>query len=477
MKSDNAVVPAPGAVLAPRGRRRYELEFLPAALEIVETPPSPVGRATALTIVGLFCIALAWACLGHVDIVATAPGKIVPSGRSKVIQPVEIGVVRAIHVHDGQTVKAGDVLIELDPTINDADLRHEQADLIAAQLEVARLRALLSGDADPAARFVPPSDASPDLVATQRQYLVDQLAEEQAKLASLDRQAAQKSAERATAAASIDKIAAVLPLLQQQVDIRKTLFEHETGSRLVYLQTLQTLVEQQQDLMVEKSRLHEAEAALAAIIETRNQTAAEFRRARMDELTKAEQKMAGLAQDVIKAEQRGKFQQLTAPVDGVVQQLAAHTVGGVVTPAQQLLVVVPLDNQLEIEAMVSNDDVGFVRAGQEAEIKVATFNFTRYGLLHGRVLNVSEDAVTPERAQDRSSEDGRGGDSTAPKTQMAAFAARVSLDQTRMQLEDRLVNLSPGMAVSVEIKTGSRRIISYLLSPLARYRAESLRER
>jgi hemolysin D len=476
MKSDDAVVPAPGRDFAARGHRRYELEFLPAALEIVETPPSPLGRATALTLAALFCIALAWACLGHVDIVATAPGKIVPSGRSKVIQPVEIGVVRAIHVHDGETVKAGDLLIELDPTINDADLLHQRADLVATQLEVARLRAILSEDGDPLAHFAPPAGASSDLAATQRQLLVDQLAEQRAKIAALDGQAAQKNAERGTAAASIDKIAAVLPLLQQQVDIRKTLFEHETGSRLVYLQTLQTLVEQQQELMVEKSRLHEAEAALAAIVETRGETIAEFRRARLDELTKAEQKIAGLAQDVIKAEQHGKFQQLTAPVDGVVQQLAVHTVGGVVTPAQPLLVVVPLDSQLEIDAMVSNDDIGFVHAGQKAEIKVATFNFTRYGLLHGTVVDVSEDAVTPEPSQDRSSEDSpRGGG--APKTQMAAFDARVSLDQTNMQLEDRLVKLSPGMAVTVEIKTGSRRIISYLLSPLVRYQAESLRER
>jgi hemolysin D len=477
MRSGEAAIPAPDAATAVGGRRRYELEFLPAALEIVETPPSPVGRATALTIAGAFCIALAWACLGSVDIAATASGKIVPSGRTKVVQPLEIGVVRAIHVHDGQSVKAGDILIELDPTINDAELRHGRADLVAAQLEVARLRAVLSDDADPLARFAPPSDASPDLIATQRQFLVDLMAEQRAKLAALDRQAAQKDAERATAAASIGKIEAVLPLLQQQVDIRKTLFEHETGSRLIYLQTQQTLVEQQQELVVEKSRLREAEAALAAIRETRGQAIAEFHRARIDELTKAEQKMAGLAQDVIKAEQRGRFQQLTAPVDGVVQQLAVHTVGGVVTPAQSLLVVVPLDSQLEIEAMVSNDDIGFIHVGQPAEIKVATFNYTRYGLLHGRVLNVSEDAVTPARPQDGSSDDGRSRDNTTTKPQVLSYAARISLDQTQMQLEDRVVNLSPGMAVTVEIKTGSRRIISYLLSPLARYRAESLHER
>ena len=477
MKSDDAVIPFPGGAIAASNRRRHELEFLPAALEIVETPPSPVGRATAATLIGLFCIAFAWAYLGYVDIVATAPGKIVPSGRSKVVQPLEIGVVRAIHVHDGQTVKTGDVLIELDPTINDAELGHQRADLIAAELEVARLRAVLS-DGDPIVNFRPPDNASPGLIATQRQFLLDQIAEQHAKLAALDRQAAQKVAERATSAASIGKIEAVLPLLQQQVDIRKTLFEHETGSRLVYLQTLQTLVEQQQDLAVQKSRLRESEAALATIIETRAQADAEFRRARLDELTKAEQKMAGLTQDVIKAEQHGKFQQLTAPVDGVVQQLSIHTVGGVVTPAQSLLVVVPLESRLEIEAMVSNDDIGFVHVGQEAEIKVATFNFTRYGLLHGQVLNVSEDAVTPERPQDKSSDGGRNIDGAmAPKGQDLSYAARVSLDQTQMQLEDRRVNLSPGMAVTVEIKTGSRRIISYLLSPLARYRAESLHER
>ena len=477
MKSDEAAIPLPRTLPVLGGRSRDELEFLPAALEIIETPPSPMGRFTALTIAGLFCLALVWACLGHVDIFATAPGKIVPSGRTKVVQPLEIGVVRAIHVHDGQLVKAGDVLIELDPTVNDAELRHERIDLVAAQLEVARLRAILSDDGDPTTHFVPPAEASPDLIATQRQFLIDQLAEQQAKLAALDRQAAQKGAERGTAAAGVDKIAAILPLLQQQVDIRKTLFEHETGSRLVYLQTLQTLVEQQHELVVEKSRLQQAEAALAAITETRTQTVAEFRRARLDELTKTEQKITGLGQDVIKAEQRGKFQQLTAPVTGVVQQLSVHTIGGVVTPAQQLLVVVPLESQLEIEAMVSNDDIGFVRVGQQAEIKVATFNFTRYGLLRGRVLNVSEDAITPDRQQQRSNEDRRDNDITAPRAQMLSFAARVSLDQTRMQLEDRLVELSPGMAVTVEIKTGSRRIISYLLSPLARYHAESLRER
>src|ERR1044071_3733533 len=184
--------------------------------------------------------------------------------------------------------------------------------------------------------------------------------------------------------------------------------DKELGSRLIYYETLQQLTEQQKELGVQRSHLTEAEAAVAAIRETRQQAVAEYRRALADDLVKSEQKANGLAQDLIKAEQRTKLQQLTAPVDGVVQQLAIHTVGGVVTPAQSLLVIVTSDSRLEIEAMVSNRDIGFVHPGQEAEIKVDTFNFTRYGLLHGQVLSVSPDAVIRDRKQDRSDNRGAG---------------------------------------------------------------------
>src|ERR1700686_1823994 len=158
-------------------RNESELAFLPAALEIVETPPSPTGRAIGITVIALFCLALAWGSFGTVDIVATASGKIIPSGRTKVIQPFEIGVVRAIHVHDGDSVKAGDVLIELDPTINAAEREHLQGDLNAAQLDVARLRAALADGPDPLADFHPPEGVNSALIATERQYLTTQTAE------------------------------------------------------------------------------------------------------------------------------------------------------------------------------------------------------------------------------------------------------------------------------------------------------------
>jgi hemolysin D len=225
--------------------------------------------------------------------------------------------------------------------------------------------------------------------------------------------------------------------------------------------------------------LKEAESAVAAIRETRNQAVAEYRKNLSDELAKSEQKANGVARDLIKAQQRTRLQQLTSPVDGVVQQLAIHTVGGVVTPAQSLLVIVPSDTRLEIEAMISNRDIGFVEAGQGAAVKIDTFNFTRYGLLEGRVLSVSHDAINHDRPPERGSDRplGTPRDSSEPNGQELSYSARISLDRTQMQVDDRLVSLAPGMAVTVEIRTGSRTILSYLLSPLQRYRHDIMRER
>jgi hemolysin D len=378
------IVPFPR--LPVRRTFEHELAFLPAALEVVETPPSPIGRAIGATIIAIFCLALAWACLGTVDIVAIAPGRIVPSGSTKTIQPFDTGVIRAIHVRDGQSIKAGDVLIELDPTLTEADVEHARAEL------------------------------------------------------------SQKQAERDTIAATVSKLEATIPVLEQKVEVRKYLSDKALGSKLVYLTDYQELISQQQDLIIQKSHYREAEAAVAAA-----------------------------TQDVLKAEHRTKLQLLTSPVDGVVQQLAVHTVGGVVTSAQPLLVVVPADAHLEIEARVSNQDIGFVRTGQDVEIKVDTFNFTRYGLLHGKVASLSQDAIYVDKSQDK-------GDKTATapnesSTQQSFYFAKISIDQTQMLVDGNLVNLGPGMAVTVEINTGTRRIISYLLSPMVRYGHEVLRER
>src|ERR1019366_2469515 len=223
-----------------------------------------------------------------------------------------------------QSVKAGDLLIELDPTMTEAEVDHLKSDLIAAGLDVARLRAALAGNANPLEDSRPPEGASPALIEMNRQFLISQTAEQQAKLAALDRQIAQKEAERDTTSATIAKLEATIPVVTQRVDVRKYLYDKELGSKILYLNDYQDLVGQQQDLLVQKSKYREADAAVAGLVQTRAQTAAEYRRTRFEEQSKAEQKAAGFAQDVIKAERRTKLQALTAPVDGVVQQLAVH---------------------------------------------------------------------------------------------------------------------------------------------------------
>jgi len=478
--ANQKIVPFPKPKVVTRSA--HEIAFLPAALEITETPPSPIGRAVGATIIGIFLIALAWASFCDVDIVASATGKIVPSGRTKMIQPLETGVVSAIRVHDGQHVKAGDVLIELDPTMTSAEQEHLTGDLLGAQLEVARLRAALAwrmgAATDPLKAFEPPAGATPQQIETQRQYLISQTSEQNAKLAELDRALAQKEAERATVVASTAKLEATVPVLQERVDVRKILFDKALGSKLTYLTEYQELVGMKQDISVNQSRLHESDAAVGALRETRQRTESEFRRTMFTELTKAQQLAAGFAHDVVRAERRSKLQSLTAPVDGVVQQLAVHTVGGVVTPAQALAIVVPEDSAIEIEAMLPNREVGFVHADQDVTVKVDTFNFTRYGLLRGSVLSVSQDAVTPPSpSQGKQNPTSEGGQVEEGKGEPLQYVARISLGQTQMNIDGKPVNLTPGMAVTVEIKTGSRRIISYLLSPLEKNRQESMRER
>jgi hemolysin D len=457
---------------------RAQREFLPAALEIVETPPSPIGRLGAYCLIAAFAFAIAWAWIGRVDIVAVSKGKIIPTGHTKIVQPFEIGVVRAILVRDGQTVNAGDVLIELDPTMNQAELGHLEADLMAAKIDIARLTAALEGADDANARFAPPAGASPEQISMGEQFLKGQVSQYQSKLAALIGEESQKHAELESQRASIARIQSLLPIMQERTQMHKILFDHQNGAKTTYLDNLQELVSNQKDLEVQTSHIKEIEAALVAAKAKIEETEADYRRGVLNDLAEATRKASGLAQDVARSEQRTKYQALTAPIDGTVQQLAVHTVGGVVTPAQTLLAIVPSSSTMEIEAMVDNQDIGFVHPGQDAEIKVDAFNFTRYGLRHGKVISLSQDAISRDGANraDPSRPPASDGSDDARAAE-PAYAARVSLDQTQMQVDDKMLNLSPGMAVTVEIKTGRRRIIDYLLSPILRHAQESLRER
>ncbi len=455
-----------------------ETEFFPAALEIVETPASPAGRAVAGVIILFFVLLLMWACLGTVDIIATAQGKIIPTERTKTIQPFETGVVRAIHVRDGQQVKAGEVLIEIDPTINEAERDRLEQELMQEKLKVARLRTLTSMKDDIDAALVIPEGASVDEAVMQRKMLANQIEEMRARLSSLDKQIAQTEGNLAAVNSTITKINEALPLLRKRYEMRRELAAKGYSSRLDALAVQQELVEHQHELEVQSGRLAEAASGVAALREQRSQVEAEYRHKNLDDLAQAELKAKNLQEHLVQAAQKFRLQTLTAPVAGTVQQLAVHTEGGVVTPAQALLIIVPAGSKLEIEAMISNRDIGFVHEGQDAAIKVDTFNFTKYGLLSGRVESVAQDAIQrTEPNKVAAKQQGSENATSEPVGQELVYMARIVLATTQMQIDDRLVTLAPGMAVTVEIKTGTRRIIEYLLSPLQRHQQQALRER
>jgi hemolysin D len=251
---------------------------------------------------------------------------------------------------------------------------------------------------------------------------------------------------------------ATVPMEEERAATYKKLLEHEAVTRMDFLQAEGQRIDKTQELAGQKKKLEQDRAALAEADTHYRAVMAEFQQARQAELSALETKIGSLAQDVTKAGQKADLQRLTAPIDGVVQQLAVHTVGGVVTPAQQLLIVVPREQSVEVEAQVENKDVGFVEEGQPVEVKVETFPFTLYGTVPGRVLTVSDDAVSVEHVG-------------------LVYPARVSMERDSLDVNGKSVHLTPGMAVTVEIKTGQRRVIEYLLSPLLKSVKESLRER
>lgn len=429
-------------------------EFLPAVLEIQQAPPSPIGRAILWTILLVVTSAVVWACLGWIDIIATAQGKIIPNGYSKVIQPYETGVITAIHVQDGQAVRKGDTLLDLDPTQNRAD--HDRAfnEYHAAKVEAARLRALIAGRT----AFDVSAEMAPRYVDLQRQLLIDQLSEYQAKVAAARHLIVQRRAALEQTQENIVRLEATVPMEAERAAAYKQLLEHEAVTKMDFLQVEGLRIDKAQELAGQRKKLKQDHAALAEAEKQYQALVSEFHQAKQVELSAAETKAASLIQEVTKAGQKADLQRLVSPVDGVVQQLAVHTVGGVVTPAQQLLIIVPQNHPVEVEAQVENKDVGFVREGQPVEIKVETFPFTLYGTIPGKVLTVSDDAAPVEKVG-------------------LMYPTRVSMSRGTIQVDGRSVNLTPGMAVTVEIKIGQRRMIEYLLSPLLKSVKESMRER
>lgn len=450
------------------GPRRLadEVAFLPAALSLQETPVHPAPRRAAFAIMLLFAAALVWSIFGQVDVVAVAPGRIIVNERSKLVQPLERSVVKRVLVKDGDAVHAGQALVELDATAPLADKTSATEQMHASESEIVRTSALLEvlertrgGEPTahvPRAVFPATWSAAEQHVATAQ--LQAEWADASARLAKLSSERSRREAELATAAAAVSKLEATVPLARQRENDFRTLADQGFVASHAGQDRTRERIELENDLLLQRARLGEAVAALRESQAARIAFIAEIQRSLHDRKSQAESRRVQAAQEQSKATQRERLTTLTAPVAGTVQQLAVHTAGGVVTEAQTLMVVVPAEPEVTAEVAMENKDVGFVRAGQAAEIKLETFPFTRYGTVAANVKHVSADAVTDDK---------RG----------AFFPATLVLQTSEIDVDGRRVRLSPGMNLTAEIKTGQRRVIEFLLSPVVKAGRESLRER
>lgn len=439
-------------------RLSEELQFLPAHLELIDTPVHPLPRWTAKMICALVMIVIMIGIFFDLDIVVVAKGKLVPDERVKVIQPALTGVVRQILVRDGQVVSAGQLLIRLDDTQASADTDKAQSSKLDSGFAAARAKALIQAQAT----HTPPLVGVVDGATAERQLEAQRFVEGAYreyldKLDSAQAQLAKRLADLEETRQQIAKLKTTAPIARQQANDYKDLSVGNYVATHDYLEKERAAVEAEHELSGQTIHARELSSAIQEQQAEIKSLASQFRREKLDELEKSSQQITQSQDDQTKAQTRQQLLSITAPVAGTVQQLAVHTLGGVVTTAQSLMEVVP-DDSLEVEVTIDNKDVGFVSAGQNVAIKVDAFPYTRYGFLDGTVTSVSNDSLQDKKLG-------------------LAFSAHVHLAENRMRINNKWVQLTPGMSVSAEIKTGKRNVAGYFFGPLVQEAQESMRER
>ena len=451
--------------------------FLPAALEVMETPPNPLGRRIALALCGVAFAAIGWATIGSVDIVAVAGGKFVSKVRTQVVQPFETASVKAVLVKAGQTVKAGAPLIEFDRTAAEAERQHARDDLTAAELDQMRLAAFLDGSAT--APFNTVEKASLLQRNRAQSQLTAQIAQRASQLASLSQQKFEKLAERQVLTQTIAKLEKTLPLIAERSKIRTKAADLGSSSVPAKLESQQLLIESEAELEITRSKIASTDAALEGLDQKIAATEAEFRTTALADLGKAQERVRAGQEALVKAMRRLELETVRAPIDGTVQQLHVTGAGTVVTPAQQLLTIVPAEEGVEIEAVLDNRDVGFVEVGQRVEIKVDAFPFTRYGLIEGTIASIDRDAEAGPVNQSPVQGSVRPADETdrVEGSERLRYMVRIALKQNTLDIDGKPAHFLPGMSVKAEILTGKRRIIDFILAPLREHMHDALRER
>ena len=444
--------------LAHGEERDKETEFLPAILEVTETPPSPTGRLVMWSILLLVVIALAWSFLGHINEVAVAAGKVIPSGQVKTIQVKNKGIVKEINVTEGQMVHEGDVLVVLDPTTTSADYDSLKKRAAYYKLDIQRLTAELTQQP-----FTPEEDPdleAHDLAAEMALYqsrTSDYRTQRQSRMDVID----QKTARLQATQASYEKYAQVLVIEQEKEARLIDLSEQNAISEFQLLEQQSRTIEYAKNAQAQLDEINSIRAEIAEAQQNLANVDASYHKDIMTALVEAKKEYYSVTEAIKKADEDSRMATIYAPISGRVYNLNIHTLGGIVTDAQPLMQIVPEDVKLEFEVYADNKDIGFIKVGQEAEVKFETFNFQKFGMYKAEVMEISADAVNE------------------PNNPQQDKKFKLILDPTSNDINvyGNPAKIEIGMNVSAEIKIKEKRIIDFFLDPFRRYTSEALRER
>ncbi|EGQ9299458.1 HlyD family type I secretion periplasmic adaptor subunit [Vibrio vulnificus] len=440
----------------PRQSAEQHYEFLPAHLALAQKPPSPFARLTAITLSIGVLAALLWAYWGKLDVQATATGRLVVSGRSQVIQSYEQSRVMSIHVKDGQRVEKGAPLLTLDTLGVNQDITRLITQSEFQTNELIRYRTLLNDQPlvqDPMFTALP---AEQQALITEN-YLSEQR-EFNSTLASIHAEMQVNKTSQAARQSDINALVQLTENISQRLEARKTLNQVKVIGHVEYLEQEKELLEAQRQVSQQRAELQVLKSQYRSLEERLSGFKAQKQREWLEKRRQAKLQLAALNQELSKVREREQLEIIRSPVDGTVQQLSVYTLGAVLQPAQNLMIIVPENSVQLAEVQILNKDVGFIYPGQSVTVKVDAFPYTRYGTIDAELLSVSRDSTTDEQLG-------------------LVFPAQVQLKKNNIVIDGQTVELTPGMSVVAEIKTDKRRVIDYLLSPIREYQAEALRER
>jgi membrane fusion protein, hemolysin D len=427
-------------------------------MQLPEERTATSSRWFSLSLAALVVGLIVWSCFGTIDVVASAEGIVLPVGRDKRIAAMEAGSVRAIHVDDGQRVAAGQPLVDLDPILRESDRDRIKNDLLMARVAAARYRALLQPLSRAVAALSLPAELNSVGAEDQRQLLMAARERYENQLAAIDREIERNDANLRTNQVTIKKYRLTAPLFRERADMRRQLAEAGFGPRLTFLEAEIGAVEREQQIIEATEQRAGLEASIKELREQKARVEAEFRENTLSRLVEAERMVVSLTGELKRAEQHVAYQYITAPASGTVTHNNLHTIGGAVAAGQVLMTIVPDDGELEIEAGIANRDVGFVRVGQKAEIKIDAFQYTVHGTLPGEVRDVARDVLKDEKLG-------------------LVFPTRIKLRRQTMTVDGEDVPLSAGMHVNVDVITDKRRVIDFLASPFLRMSSDAMRQR